>query len=173
MSIRKNPIAYLALFIALGGTSYAALKLPTGSVGTRQLRNGAVTNAKVKKHSLRRTVFAHGVIPAAAGLKTTAVVGPLPPFGPGCPADAPGPGCGEPYPADYSFTNYADCPSGDVVIGGGYTIPSDFQGSVVASASEPSGTQAWTVTFTTISQVDGTHGIPGGSAEAVCAAAHP
>jgi hypothetical protein len=38
MSIRKNLIAYLALFVALGGTSYAAVSLPGNSVGTRQLR---------------------------------------------------------------------------------------------------------------------------------------
>ena len=38
--IRHNAIALLALFVALGGTSYAALSLPAGSVGTKQLRNG-------------------------------------------------------------------------------------------------------------------------------------
>lgn len=37
MSIRKHQIAYLALFIALGGTSYAATQTPPNSVGTDQL----------------------------------------------------------------------------------------------------------------------------------------
>lgn len=37
-------VSVLALIIALGGTSYAALKLPKNSVGTKQLRNGAVTS---------------------------------------------------------------------------------------------------------------------------------
>jgi hypothetical protein len=46
---KHNVVAYLALFIALGGTSYAAIKLPAGSVGTKQLRNGAVTNGKLAK----------------------------------------------------------------------------------------------------------------------------
>ena len=41
--IRHNAIALTALFVALGGTSYAAFSLPAGSVGTKQLRNGAVT----------------------------------------------------------------------------------------------------------------------------------
>lgn len=39
--------AYGALFVALGGTSYAATQLPAHSVGTQQLRNGAVTQAKI------------------------------------------------------------------------------------------------------------------------------
>ena len=42
-----NVVASLALFIAIGGTSYAALKLPAGSVGTKQLRNKAVTLGKI------------------------------------------------------------------------------------------------------------------------------
>jgi len=41
-----NVIASLALFVALGGSSYAAIKLPAGSVGAKQLRTGAVTSAK-------------------------------------------------------------------------------------------------------------------------------
>ncbi len=42
-----NVVATLALFIALGGVSYAAVALPAGSVGTRQLKNHAVTLAKI------------------------------------------------------------------------------------------------------------------------------
>lgn len=44
--LRTNLIAYLALFVALGGTSYAAFQLPAGSVGTPQLRNHSVTPVK-------------------------------------------------------------------------------------------------------------------------------
>jgi hypothetical protein len=45
-------IALIALMVSLGGTGYAAFTLPRDSVGTRQLQNGAVTAAKVKRHSL-------------------------------------------------------------------------------------------------------------------------
>jgi hypothetical protein len=45
--LRSNAIAYLALFVALGGTSYAAINLPANSVGTRQLKNGSVTGSKL------------------------------------------------------------------------------------------------------------------------------
>ena len=42
-----NVISLLALFVALGGTGYAALKLPKNSVGTKQLKNRAVRRAKL------------------------------------------------------------------------------------------------------------------------------
>jgi hypothetical protein len=37
----------IALFVALGGTSYAATQLPPNSVGTRQIRAGAVTSTSI------------------------------------------------------------------------------------------------------------------------------
>src|ERR671922_1212037 len=46
-----NVIAVLAQFIALGGGSYAALQVPKGSVGTKQLKRNAVTSPKVKPGS--------------------------------------------------------------------------------------------------------------------------
>jgi hypothetical protein len=50
--IRRNVVAYLALFVALGGTSYAAVNLPANSVGTRQLKNHSVTPAKLDRGSI-------------------------------------------------------------------------------------------------------------------------
>ncbi len=47
-----NVMATLAVFIALGGGALAALRVPANSVGTRQLKHGAVTATKVKAHSL-------------------------------------------------------------------------------------------------------------------------
>jgi hypothetical protein len=54
--LRANVIAYLALFVALGGTSYAAISIPRSSVGTAQLRNGAVTGNKLSKRSIAGSV---------------------------------------------------------------------------------------------------------------------
>ncbi len=42
-----NVMATIALFIALGGASYAAVKLPKNSVGTKQIKNKSITGAKI------------------------------------------------------------------------------------------------------------------------------
>jgi hypothetical protein len=54
-SRRPSPalvISIIALVMAMGGTGYAALKLPKNSVGSPQLKKNAVTGSKVKNASL-------------------------------------------------------------------------------------------------------------------------
>src|SRR5882672_4299471 len=55
-----NVIATVALFLALGGGAYAATAIPAGSVGTVQLREGAVTGKKIRDASLLAKDFAPG-----------------------------------------------------------------------------------------------------------------
>jgi hypothetical protein len=86
-------VACLALIVALGGTSVAAVSqlVPRNSVGPRQIqfgavtgpkiRNNAVTSVKVANRSLLRADFAPGQLPA----------GPTGPQGPAGPAGAAGP----------------------------------------------------------------------------------
>ncbi len=52
--LRQHHLALLALFVALGGTSYAAVKLPAKSVGTAQLKSHAVTPAKLSASTIKR-----------------------------------------------------------------------------------------------------------------------
>src|SRR5262249_15786041 len=56
-------VALVALVVALGGTSYAAIKLPRNSVGNPQIRRSAVTGAKVQDGSLFANDFPAGQIP--------------------------------------------------------------------------------------------------------------
>lgn len=64
-----NVISTICLFILLGGSAYAAARLPAKSVGTAQLKAGAVTGAKIKDGTITgakvdsRTL---GPVPAAA-----------------------------------------------------------------------------------------------------------
>jgi hypothetical protein len=51
----KHSIGYVALvcsLLALGGASYAAIKIPNGSVGTKQIKNGAVGEKQLKNKSI-------------------------------------------------------------------------------------------------------------------------
>jgi hypothetical protein len=55
--LRRRPsaaliIACAALFVSLGGASYAAMTIPSNSVGATQLKKNAVTNAKLANSSV-------------------------------------------------------------------------------------------------------------------------
>jgi hypothetical protein len=51
--LRRQYLGALALFIALGGTSYAAVTLERGSVGSRELRNGSVAAVDLGSGAVR------------------------------------------------------------------------------------------------------------------------
>jgi Collagen triple helix repeat (20 copies) len=73
-----NVVASLALVLALaGGTAYAANQmLPKNSVGTRQLKNGAVTKAKIAPGVLGATTAAPGPTGAQGPAGLAGVTGP-------------------------------------------------------------------------------------------------
>jgi hypothetical protein len=62
--LRSNAVAYLALFVALGGTSYAAISLPAGSVGAKQIHNGAITPVKLNGNYTNGTIRAWAIVSA-------------------------------------------------------------------------------------------------------------
>lgn len=64
-----NVMSTLAIFVALGGVSWAAIKLPRSSVGTAQLKANAVTSAKVKNGTLVAGDFKAGVLSGTIGLQ--------------------------------------------------------------------------------------------------------
>ena len=64
--MRGNAVALLALFVALGGTSYAAVTRPKDSVTAKQIKAGAVLTAEVKDGSLLKKDFKPGQLPAGA-----------------------------------------------------------------------------------------------------------
>jgi hypothetical protein len=68
--VRQHHVALLALFVAMGGTSYAAFKLPNNSVGSKQIKANAVNSSKVASGSLLKGDFKAGQLPAGPqGLK--------------------------------------------------------------------------------------------------------
>jgi hypothetical protein len=55
-------ISIIALIIALGGTSYAAFRVPKNSVGSDQLRKNAVTTKKIRNGAVTGAKIANGTI---------------------------------------------------------------------------------------------------------------
>jgi hypothetical protein len=143
-------VACIALLVALTGTSIAAVsQLAPNSVGPRQLRAGAVTNAKIRNNainsvkvanrSLLRSDFAPGQLPAGP-------IGPQGPAGAAGPAGPAGPAGtigaitvrtqsvgvdGGPAPpnADYATRSVQVlCASGELAISGGTGWSDDADG---------------------------------------------
>jgi hypothetical protein len=106
-------VACLALVISLSGTAFAvSTALPRNSVGTVQLKTGAVNSAKVKNASLRAVDFAPGQIPH----------GPQGPAGPAGVSGAQlisGSGVSN---STSPKTQQQDCPSGKRALGGGAVL---------------------------------------------------
>ncbi|MBD0337669.1 MAG: collagen-like protein [Thermoleophilia bacterium] len=121
--LRPSPalvVASLALLIALSGTSWAAVALPRGSVGTPQLKAGAVTSPKVRNGSLQAIDLA----PAARQL----LKGQTGPQGPAGPRGEQGPSglrglelvtASSAFDSAREKTVVVSCPPGKRLLGGG------------------------------------------------------
>ena len=84
--VRRHHLALVALFVALGGTSYAAISLPRNSVGAAEIKRNAVRSAEVRDRSLLRRDFRRGQLPAGPQ-GATGAQGPQGPQGPAGPVD--------------------------------------------------------------------------------------
>jgi hypothetical protein len=135
--------AYLALFIALGGTSYAAAKLPKNSVGASQIKTNGVGSSEVKNGALRKVDFKAGELPAGAqgpqgvqGLKgdkgdkgETGNVGAATAHFTQHPSD---------LAAGASATLTVFCPAGKQAIGGGIRGDAQDSEATTVTSSRPS-----------------------------------
>jgi hypothetical protein len=139
--LRHHALAALALvcsLLSLAGASYAAFRLPAGSVGTRALKNGAVTAAKLNPTSVAASVRAWANLTWSGGWHvqtstsdihvTTAAVGELVSwrhtrFAGNCMASVTpqrnfGPGPGGPHTLDGYVSTFFDPRAGQLQIDG-------------------------------------------------------
>ncbi|HKH16975.1 MAG TPA: hypothetical protein VKA57_05565 [Solirubrobacteraceae bacterium] len=106
-------VACLALLVALGGTSVAAVAvIPKNSVGTSQLRTQAVTGSKVKNGTLATADVKDGTLTAADFLSGQLPTGPRGPRGDQGSQGDPGPQ-GNPGPQGGAGPQGAPGPKGD------------------------------------------------------------
>jgi len=79
--IHHSIVGYIALFVTIGGTGYAAVNLPVASVGSAQLRNGSIAPVKFNHQFINGNIRAwavvalNGTIQASAGKPTVTVRG--------------------------------------------------------------------------------------------------
>ncbi len=154
-------LAIVALFVALGGSSYAAVSLPKASIGAPQIKQGAVNSKKVQDGSLLVKDFKQGQLPAGPqgpqgpqGLEgKQGLQGPQGEPGPQGPQGAPGISGfqiveGPAVTVDPARTaqQTVTCPAGKKAISGGYETASSS--NVTLNRTGPSGTTAWYVRIT-------------------------
>src|SRR4051794_9676642 len=60
-----NVLSCTALFVALGGVAYAAVKIPPNAVKVRNIANQAVTNPKIKREAVTSGKIRNGTVNAA------------------------------------------------------------------------------------------------------------
>ncbi len=131
-----NVMSTIGVALALGGTSYAAVKLPGNSVGSAQIRAdsvkaselapNAVSSSNVKNRSLLATDFALGQLPTGATGATGATGVDGPPGAQG-PAGVVGAVTVQredfDVPDDGSPTGLqVPCPAGTRILGGGSSL---------------------------------------------------
>jgi hypothetical protein len=87
--LRRHHIGLLALFIALGGTSYAAVSLSANSVGARELKNQAVGASELKDGSIMKRDLRDRLFESLRGGGGAGAAGPQGPPGSAGPADGP------------------------------------------------------------------------------------
>jgi hypothetical protein len=115
-------VAIVALVVALSGTAYAGMTLGKNSVGTKQLKNKAVTNDKLAKAAVGNGKIAKGAItsgklstklvaPSATALAKVTYVQSADITSPKAPT------AGTPSDTKGSI----DCPTGTSAISGGFT----------------------------------------------------
>lgn len=100
-----NVMSTIAVFLALGGTSYAVAR---NSIGERELKDSAVTSRKVRDGALQTQDLAPGVLTKGArGPRgpegPTGAIGPQGPQGPAGPAAAE---AWKPFPFAAGWTHY-------------------------------------------------------------------
>jgi hypothetical protein len=148
--IRRNFVAFLALFVALSSSGYAATArlLPPNSVGSAQVIDRSLRTVDLSARATR-------ALKGRVGPQ-----GPAGPRGPAGPQGAPGPqgpsgtfgtvttieGSNEVLSPDSTETSLATCPANSVVVGGGWDASGGDGADNGVSRNRPS-QNGWLVTM--------------------------
>jgi hypothetical protein len=141
-----NVTATLALFVALGGGAYAATALPAHSVGSKQLKKGAVVAAKIKNNAVDRSKVMNNSLTGADIKESSVAEVPLATHAAASAAldkVTYKTAAGTAPASSAANVATATCDSGQHVIGGGVKLDNPGIGLVNDSSPDTSNT-AWT-----------------------------
>lgn len=165
--LRVSPsmvVALVALMIALGGTSYAAVQLTARSVGARELKRQAVTRVHIKNDAVDGSKVAKDSL-TGSDIKESSLSGIASALSAARSDQATSSdhataaaaidkvtyrgttGSVDLAPANTTTTSpptTASCDAGQVVVGGGVKV--DDPASLAVHESYPNGARAWTAT---------------------------
>jgi hypothetical protein len=144
-------ISCLALVMSMSGMAYAATALPRNSVGSAQIRDGAVGSSDVHDYSLLKRDFKPGQLPAGP-TGATGPAGPAGPEGPQGPQGATGPAgaTGPVGPAGPRGLTGATGPQGPAGPQGATGPSNGYQAVMPYATQRPSNDQLVTVVSETV-----------------------
>src|SRR5919204_655399 len=125
-------IALVALFVALGGSAFAAAK-----IGTKDIKNGAVTAKKIRNQAVKTKKIADGAVGNAKIHSAAVTHGKLAGTEEGVATRT--------VPPNGTLNVTVDCPTGDQAISGGYTTPPG--GQVEVTRMRRFSEASWAFTF--------------------------
>jgi hypothetical protein len=151
-----NILSTCALIFALAGGAYAAGVLPRNSVGTKQLKDRAVTAPKLARGAVDSTKIKDGTVRWQDFAPGDAPIGPMGPAGPPGAQGAPGPASSPAVaiassqvalPANATAPTAAAvaCADGLTVVGGGGTVDLGTPDGTAVLDSAPDGRTGWRV----------------------------
>lgn len=139
-----NVVSMVALFVALGGVSYAAISLPNNSVGTKQIKKNAVTGKKIKANAIGGGKIKDGSLLAKEFKAGQIPVGPKGATGATGPQGPAGVvGAITVQRDDAALADNATvglqvtCPAGTKIIGGGSSLQASSSDDIHQTVSRP------------------------------------
>jgi hypothetical protein len=150
-------VAFIALLLAMGGASYAAVKLPARSVGARELKPKAVTRAAIKANAVNGSKVAADALTGSDIKEST--LAPVPAAESATSSThaaaaaaldrvtyrgtAGTVAIADPTTTHAIGTATATCDAGQVVTGGGVKVD-DTENTAVVDSYPDAGGRAWT-----------------------------
>jgi hypothetical protein len=136
-----NVVSVIALFVALGGTTLAA-SIAANSVGTKQLKDQAVTTSKIKDGAVtgaKVNTSTLGTVPSANTANTANAVAPGAVHGAALAPIITVSKSSDPFASNTGSSTFIQCPAGTTLLSGGGAADVPYVLATLNRKSDPNG----------------------------------